>query len=333
MKIGEYFRLSFFAAAISCICLTKYSSAATIPPTYIDSVVALGAMQPVLEGGRPVSPARLHWVPEGTGFFYGHLVIDDPDIAKRKYELFLVTAKHVVTGHTMAGLGNIIVRINPTTPASKVKEFEIPNQPKPGEGTWFYHDNQDVDLAIVRINPDFLHSNGIEPKFFASDVNVAGIDKISSLEISAGDGVFVLGFPMGLTGEQRNYVIVREGVIARLNEMKDRVSKTFMIDSFVFPGNSGGPVVSKPELISITGTKNQLSAYLIGVVSAYIPYTDVAISQQTKHARILFEENSGLAEIIPTDYIDEAINSEHTRNIPQPTQAPPLSPTPEQGSK
>ena len=70
-------------------------------------------------------------------------------------------------------------------------------------------------------------------------MNVAGIDKISTLEISAGDGVFVLGFPMELTGEQRNYVIVREGVIARLNEMKDRVSITFMIDSFVFPGNSG----------------------------------------------------------------------------------------------
>jgi hypothetical protein len=41
------------------------------------------------------------------------------------------------------------------------------------------------------------------------------------------DGVFVLGFPMGLAGTQRNYVVVRQGAIARIGEMLDNASKSF----------------------------------------------------------------------------------------------------------
>jgi hypothetical protein len=39
----------------------------------------------------------------------------------------------------------------------------------------------------------------------------------------------------GLAGLQRNYVIVRQGVIARISEMIEGASTTFMRDAFVFP--------------------------------------------------------------------------------------------------
>jgi hypothetical protein len=35
-------------------------------------------------------------VATGTGFFYGRLSKPDPDITKRQYDVFLVTAKHVL---------------------------------------------------------------------------------------------------------------------------------------------------------------------------------------------------------------------------------------------
>jgi hypothetical protein len=128
-------------------------------------------------------------------------------------------------------------------------------------------------------------------------------------EVAAGDAVFVLGFPMNLAGAQRNYVIVREGIVARITEMLEGASNTFMIDSFVFPGNSGGPVVLKPEAFSIQGTKSHNNAGLIGVVTSYRPYTDVAVSPQTNRPRVLFEENSGLADVVPIDYVEEAIRA------------------------
>jgi S1-C subfamily serine protease len=86
-----------------------------------------------------------------------------------------------------------------------------------------------------------------------------------------------------------------------------KANQTFLVDAFVFPGNSGGPVVSKPEALSIEGTKSQNAAYLIGIVQSYVPYQDLAVSLQTKRPRVVFEENSGLAAVHPVDLIEETI--------------------------
>jgi hypothetical protein len=104
-------------------------------------------------------------------------------------------------------------------------------------------------------------------------------------------------------------------------------SDSFLIDSFVFPGNSGGPVVLKPEIISIAGTPSQSKSYLIGMVIGYQSYVDVAVSQQTQHQRITFEENSGLATVVPTDYIADAIEADRRRRpLPPPPQVSPPGP-------
>jgi hypothetical protein len=144
--------------------------------------------------------------------------------------------------------------------------------------------------------------------------------------IAIGDGVFVLGFPLGLNGQQRNYLTVRQGIIARLNDMLDGSSKTFSIDSFAFPGNSGGPIVLKPEMASVAGTPPQRQAVLLGMVLSYVPYVETAISEQTKRSRVTFEENSGLATVLPIDYIDDAIKK--WRSVPSPGEASPTPPPP-----
>ena len=77
----------------------------------------------------------------------------------------------------------------------------------------------------------------------------------------------------------------------------------------IFPGNSGGPVVNKPEIISVEGTNSVPSPYLIGIVASYLTYTDTAVSKQTGQSRVVFEENSGLAVVIPADYILETIDT------------------------
>jgi S1-C subfamily serine protease len=131
---------------------------------------------------------------------------------------------------------------------------------------------------------------------------------MNTLEITEGDFAYVLGFPMGITGGRRNTVIVRSGSIARIRDVLVKANHTFLIDAFIFPGNSGGPVILKPETLSIQGTKAQNTAYLIGIVHSYLTYQDVAISSQTKKPKVIFEENSGLAAVHPVDFIDETIN-------------------------
>ena len=48
---------------------------------------------------------------------------------------------------------------------------------------------------------------------------------------------------------------------------------------------------------------------LLGIVSSYIPYADVAVSRQTGRPRITFEENSGLAKVVPIDMAKECCDA------------------------
>ena len=77
----------------------------------------------------------------------------------------------------------------------------------------------------------------------------------------------------------------------------------------VFPGNSGGPVFLRPETTALQGTNPHMASKLIGVVHAYLPYFDAAISQQTGRPRVIFEENSGLARVETVDGILEACSA------------------------
>ena len=51
-----------------------------------------------------------------------------------------------------------------------------------------------------------------------------------------------------------------------------------------------------------------MSSLLIGMVSSYIPYEEVAISEQTGKRRMVFQENSGLAVVVPIDVIQETVD-------------------------
>jgi S1-C subfamily serine protease len=307
---------AFIAIVIGPSLLAGAAHGALIPPGFIDCVVSLGSMQvePTVGGQVPVP----QWHTEGTGFFYGYLIQDDPDPTKRMYEEYLVTARHVVAGHTG---GDLHVRVNSSESATPAgQEFTLSNQSAPGMARWFFHPDPSVDVAIIQLNPGFLKERRVHFEFFANDIFAADTEKLRSLDVTAGDGVFVLGFPMGIAGAQRNYVIVRQGAVARISEMLDHAARTFLLDAFVFPGNSGGPVILKPEITAIAGTKSQATAYLIGLVTGYTPYNDIAISTQTHQPRVIFQENSGLAEVIPTDRINEAVAA--WRRERQPATAP-----------
>jgi len=261
---------------------------ALIPPFFTDCVVAIGTDD--AEGGR-------RWI--ASGFLYGHPLFDD---TKRvtDYRVYLVTNRHV-----LAGLSQAYLRCNPQA-AKRAREFDLGlfDGDRP---LWFTHPDEEVDVAAMPINFDLLQESGMQVAYFQGDQHTATIDAMNALGVTEGDFTYVLGFPMGLVGEHRNTVIVRSGTLARVRDVLARSSKIFLVDAFVFPGNSGGPVVLKPEAIAIEGTKPQVAPYLIGIVQAYVPYQDVAVSLQTSRPRVFFEENAGLAAVHPVDFIEETI--------------------------
>ncbi len=258
---------------------------ALIPPFFTDCVVAIGTDD--AEGER-------RWI--ASGFLYGV----PTDQRARAYQVYLVTNRHVLTG-----LDKAYLRCNPQAD-KRAREFDLSlfDGDKP---LWFTHPDEEIDVAVMPINFDLLQESGMQVAYFQGDQHSATIDALNDLGVTEGDFAYVLGFPMGLVGQHRNTVIVRSGTLARVRDLLARTSKIFLVDAFAFPGNSGGPVVLKPEAIALEGTKPQLVPYLIGIVQAYVPYQDVAVSLQTGRPRIIFEENTGLAAVHPVDFIEETI--------------------------
>jgi S1-C subfamily serine protease len=152
--------------------------------------------------------------------------------------------------------------------------------------------------------------------YFRDDDHAYTIAQMKSEGVTEGDGVHVLGYPMGLADSHWQAAICRQGCIARVQDVLNAGKGDFLVDAAVFPGNSGGPVVLQAEATAITGTKSVSKANLIGVVQSYLSYRDVAVSMQTKRARITFDENSGLASVIPVDRVNELMvaSVKHVKN-------------------
>jgi hypothetical protein len=309
--------------------------AALVPPFYSYCVVAIGGQVREIRDGKVVNSK---WVATGTGFLYGRLSTPDPDLAKRKYDIYLVTAKHVLDGwraQQAAGpakglvVSEPMIRVNPVAVTSAATDVAL-SAFKDKDADWTNNPNG-KDVSVLSVDLDVLRQKGLALTFFADDEMTADISKLNSLKVAAGDGVFVLGFPMGLIENWRNVVIIKGGTIARIEDMLISRSDSFLIDALVFPGNSGGPVVLRPEIASINGTPAQHNSLLIGMVIAYQPYIDVAVSQQTQRPRVTFEENSGLASVLPTDHIVAAIAADQKKRrpaAPPPASAPPSAEIP-----
>ena len=255
---------------------------ALIPTGYLNAVVSLGVIE---ESFKHI----------GTGFLYSHPILKNRD--RTQYHTFLVTNRHVVEDRVSH------VRFNRVTDGSP----EVQPIASVTRHNWTLHPNG-ADVAAIPISSPGLLMDGrdmVKPEVFLGDVGTPSDEEWR--HIMEGNGVFVIGFPLGLTGNARNYPIIRQGVISRIQSWLERNENTFLIDSPAFPGNSGGPVVLKPENVAVTGTKPITHSLLIGVISSNITSRDVAISTQTNEPRIVFEENTGLAEVVPIDLAREAI--------------------------
>lgn len=116
--------------------------------------------------------------------------------------------------------------------------------------------------------------------------------------LSEGDEVFIVGFPTGYYKDSKNWPVVRHGVLAQIQPYLRGKVQAFLVDGSVFPGNSGGPVVTKPQAINIEGTAQYSKNSLIGMVSGYQPYKANPANQ----------ENADLGIVVPLDAINDTID-------------------------
>lgn len=152
-----------------------------IPPQVFDSVVAIEQKK---EG-------KYHTV--ATGFLVGFPTGSKNDKGEDTYYAYLVTNRHVFDKEMCLWL-----RFNKKE-GSHIYELGLKNEK--AENIWAAHPNSGVDVAVVKINPDILRADGIVCQYILTE-NMAFRDIIKKEGIKPGDGVFVLGFPMELSGKE-----------------------------------------------------------------------------------------------------------------------------------
>ena len=251
-----------------------------IPAHFLDTVVAIGHRQP---------DSSIRYA--ATGFVYS-VPIEETAGRKRLYASFMVTNRHVIEG-----ANELFTRQNHQSGANVVG-YSVAQE-------WTFHPDPEIDVAVRSFHiPD---SAGIVASAvsFYSGTSTMMRDQLVKAEFREGNEVFTLGFPLSLVANDKNYVIARQGIVARIQDWYDRASTYFLIDASIFPGNSGGPVLAKPTLHTYGSAIT--SAKLIGMVAGYFPYRDIARSDQTGQAIFASEENSGLGIVVPLDAIEETI--------------------------
>mgnify|MGYP001853929871 CR=1 FL=1 len=268
---------------------------ALIPRVYMDTLVTISVDD---KNGRKFCI--------GTGFLVGKFIKEENN--KRCYAVFLITNKHVFDNYDVVSLGfNQFGTYATNEFGVSLKNNSILN--------YSSHVDPNVDIVALNLNANVLNSTKSKYSFFALDENTLYIEDMKNDDVYEGDLVNVLGFPMNLVDFNHKDPICRIGCISKISNLYTPGSpdKNFIIDAQAFPGNSGGPVILRPELTAVVGTKPHVKAVLIGILHSYIPYQDKLKSLQTNEIVSITTENSGLTYVHPVDYIRDVIDLEMQR--------------------
>ena len=255
-----------------------------IPNFYINAVTSIGVKK----------DSGIAWI--GTGFFAKRTVDSNGNV----YPM-LITNKHV-----FEDVHSIILRLK----KKDSEEFDTVSASleKNGKATYYTHTNDDVDIAVLPLNASVFMENNFEFNAFDIDNHEMWSDEIRKNGVDEGSLIHMLGFPMGLVNINSTLPICRLGCVARMSKEQIVETHNILVDIQNFPGNSGSPIVTRPEFVSISGTPSFNKSILLGIVHSYIPYQESLINSQTKKVVEIRSENSGIALVHPVEYIREVVD-------------------------
>ena len=171
------------------------------------------------------------------------------------------------------------------------------------------------DVAAVNVTETILKGD-IEAVWIPLDA-LSTPERLKNENITAGDDIFLLGYPDAIFDERNTSPILRTGVIATVPRegyafndtlrarygLPDRIDG-FLIDANVFPGSSGSVVVLKQQLATLNAQgevvvgRAKKFPYVLGIVSDSIPITDAALGTT---------ERMGLGVVYSADAIRDVI--------------------------
>jgi len=270
--------------------------------------------------GSPISLTWVHatvrveneWGKGGTGF----LVIRKME--KKQGKVFLVTNKHVIhpesESREKARYLTLFLNIREKDGTVAGKSFQVPLN-EDDHKLWREHTNPHVDVLVVDITSLINSHPNLENR--GADYSLFATPQILKEEnITEGEEVLILGYPLGLFHTRIHSPLVRQGIVA--TKIGERIQVRFrsssggpqrveipgfLIDASIIPGSSGSPVVLKPIIGRKVKDKIEMGTatpYLLGIVSA----TETAAIRTEGHA---FATLAGLGIVYDASTIQETI--------------------------
>ncbi len=239
-----------------------------------------------------------------SGWLYATVPIDNPQgesgtgflvfrkIAADQGRVFLVTNKHVVCRDPAArpNVTHVVCHFNTKEPDGSLgKSFgQIPLKNHDGSTRFREHPDPDTDVYAIDVTDVMNLNPTLEKRWVGYDM-FADEAKRTELDITAGEEVVTIGYPLGLRQGDSNFPLIRQGVIAtkigvplkdKVRDgagVRDRTLRAFLIDGATIPGSSGSPVILKPVIGRIQGNS---------IVMGSAPPVLLGIVAETKYAPV-----------------------------------------------
>lgn len=278
---------------------------ALLPPRFLDGVVAIG---------RELERGQFDWY--GTGILFAELTKFHQEEKVYDFTAWLVTCRHVFRDEQEA-----YVRLNLKNGEIRDIKLLLHNHNKQ---QWTGHPDEMVDVAVFGLDAQQFRYAGVDEAYIFS-ANCWTMSQMLDQGASEGDGVFVLGYPLGNISRGRQCAIARAGIIARIRDAYERSPSDYLIDAHIFEGNSGGPVVTRPEFSHIQDTKTITQCMVIGIVTHVHAYNmrsqllvkgDDGKFKLDDRTQVRLKDPAGLARVEPTDRIFETIAAHRARIDP-----------------
>ncbi len=253
--------------------------------------------------------------PIGTGFIIGYPISEDG----KNFIPIIVTAKHVI-GDNNTILGRFSTKEGEVTAFVK---YDIKNL-KQNNDYWEHPSDEGVDISAFRT----LHFSQADYNPLPLDL-IATKDIFNELEICETDRIIFPSMLINFMGLSKNYPVVRNGTIALIPKekvplkykvgSKEIITKqeVILVDATSIPGASGSPIFlwPGPRIVNGSFKVGGTKPLLIGIMHGFYPaWPQEIIELETTEAKLMYQENSGVAIIFPSWKLNDIFRQEKFLN-------------------
>lgn len=203
---------------------------------------------------------------QGSGFFYNEVTPADPEKKGPQWykleKFWLVTNRHVVlpkVDDIECVPDEFLFCLRKTEKDSILWESILLKKDELLRGLKL-HEKKDVDVAVIDISERMQGIiNDIASKKIRNNIHLPtalsnnNLPENQPISIEVTSDIVVSSYPKEFYDKKNKFPIVKSGIVASGWGMDFNGSPMFQIDAQLFPGSSGGLVISKPTNIAMIG--------------------------------------------------------------------------------